>query len=111
MLELSKKERKIARSIIETGIQREFQKGLNSIDSILLNWKDNKTDNRESYHLVYKTLTDFDKHIASRYDGMTGSKYLFIIAAQLNDGIITEDDLMELSGETIQKIKFMIQLI
>ncbi len=42
MVELSKKERKIARSIIETGIQRQFQKGLNSIDSILLNWKDNK---------------------------------------------------------------------
>ncbi len=111
MEELSKKERKIARSIIEAGVQREFEKGLQSIDSILLNWKDKKTNNRESYHMVYKTLTDFDEHIAQRYDGMMGSKYLFIIAAQLNDGTITEDDLMEFSAETIRRIKFIIQPI
>ena len=39
---------------------------------------------------------------------MTGSKYLFIIASQLHDDIVSEGSLSELSEEVIQKIKFLI---
>jgi len=42
---------------------------------------------------------DFDKHISRRYDRISGSNYLFIIAGQLLDGVITENDLSNLSGE------------
>ncbi|MFM9839437.1 MAG: hypothetical protein ACKVOQ_14305 [Cyclobacteriaceae bacterium] len=98
-MDLSKKDKKIARQIIEKGLQQEFANGLNSFDSILNHWKEQKKDNRDSYHLLYKSLTDFDKHIARRYDRMTGSSYLFIIAGQLSDSVITEHDIMELSQE------------
>jgi hypothetical protein len=35
---------------------------------------------------------------------MTGSKYIFIIAAQLSEGIISENDLNEFSPEVKQAI-------
>ncbi len=103
-----KKRQQIARQIIESGLQKEFSNGLSLIDKVLIDWKENRKDNRESYHRLFKTLADFDKHIAHRYDNMSGSKYLFIVAAQLHDGIINEAHLNELSEETIQKIKFLI---
>jgi hypothetical protein len=107
-MELSKKDRKVARQIIEDGLQNEFGKGLDKIDKVLKKWKEEKQDNRESYHLLFETISDFDKHIAKRYDNMTGSKYLFIIASQLHDDIINEGSLSELSEEVIRKIKFLI---
>ena len=107
-MELSKKDRKLARQIIEDGLQNEFGKGLDKIDKVLKKWKEEKQDNRESYHLLFETISDFDKHIAKRYDNMTGSKYLFIIASQLHDDIINEGSLSELSEEVIRKIKFLI---
>jgi hypothetical protein len=96
-MDLSKKDKKIARQIIEKGLQEEFGRGLNSFDSILIDWKEQKRDNRDSYHLLYKTVSDFDKKIARRYDRVTGSNYLLIIAEQLSDSVITEYDIMELS--------------
>ena len=103
-MELSKQEKKIARQIIEIGLQKEFAKGLSDADTILNEWKNKSTDNRDTYHLLYKKISDFDKHIARRYDGMTGSKYLFIIAAQLQDSIISEIDLEEFSEAIKQAI-------
>ena len=103
-MELSKKDKKTAREIIEMGLQKEFAKGLFDADSILTEWKNKAIDNREAYHSLYKQITGFDKHIARRYDNMTGSKYLFVIAAQLVDGIISENDLDEFSPEVKQAV-------
>ena len=103
-MELSKKDKKTAREIIELGLQKEFAKGLFDADSILTEWKNKAIDNREAYHSLYKQITGFDKHIARRYDNMTGSKYLFVIAAQLVDGIISENDLDEFSPEVKQAV-------
>lgn len=102
---LTKKEKKIAREIIETGLQKEYAKALFDADTILSKWKNKTQNNRESYHLLYKHIIDFDRHIARRYDRMTGSKYLFIIAAQLYDGVISENDLTDFSNEIQQSIK------
>ena len=63
-----------------------------------------KNRDRTAYHLLYKTITKFDKHMARRYDGMTGSRYLFIVAAQLADGVISMNDLKDFSGEAQQAI-------
>jgi len=42
---------------------------------------------------LYGSLTSHDKHIARRYDRMTGSRYLDIIAAQLADEVIAIEEL------------------
>jgi len=106
-MELSKADKKIAREIIEKGLQQEFAKGLFAADTILDDWKNKVTNNRDTYHKLYKQIIDFDKHIARRYDRMTGSNYIFIIAGQLNDGVISENDLNGLSGEVIAAIKMI----
>ncbi len=106
-MELSKQEKKVAREIIETGLQKEFAKGLFDADTILHQWKNKSTDNRDAYHLLFKKITDFDKHIARRYDGMTGSKYLFVIAAQFQDGFISESDLKKRSERVKQAVKLI----
>ena len=103
-IKLSKHDKKVARTIIEKGLQIEFAKGLFFADSVLDEWKNNVRNNRESYHLLFKAAKEFDKHIAKRYDGMTGSKYIFVIAAQLIDGIIDEADLKDLSEDVQQTI-------
>jgi hypothetical protein len=104
-MDLSKKEKKIARQIIEKGLQKEFANGLNSFDAILMDWKEQKKDNRDSYQLLYKTISNFDARIASRYDRMTGSRYIYIIVEQLNDSLINEDDILELSEEARSFVK------
>lgn len=100
MHELSKKEKKIAREIIEKGLQAEYKVGIMQLQEIIGQWNPDLPDHRETYHKLYKTLTDFDKHIAFRYDHISGSKYLTIIATQLADKIISINDLNEFSDET-----------
>lgn len=96
-IELSKKDKRIARELIQKGLQKEFQQGLQQFDAILQNWKNEQQDNKDTYHNLYKSVRDFDKHIAQRYDNMKGSTYLLILIAQLRDGLISEEDLVELN--------------
>jgi hypothetical protein len=93
MIELSKAAKKTARIIIEKGLQKEFENGLNQFDKILQSWKAENRDNGETYHALYKSVETFDKHIGRRYDGMGGSDYLYIIAGQLFDDVISESDI------------------
>jgi hypothetical protein len=106
-MELSKSDKKAAREIIEKGLQQEFAKGLFDADTILDGWKNKRTNNQDTYYKLYKQIIDFDKHIARRYDRMSGSTYLFIIAGQLADELITETDLNGLSGETKATVKMI----
>lgn len=110
-MEFSKREKKLAREIIETGLQKEFTKGLLDADKILNDWKIKALDNRNAYHNLYQHIIDFDKHIARRYDGMTGSRYLLVIIAQLQDGLILESDLENFSEEIKNIIKRSIESI
>ena len=97
--ELSKSQKKIARQIIEVGLQREFGNGLLKLDAVVEKWKAGKLDNKEAYHEMYQKLITHDKHIGRRYDGMTGSKYLRIIHEQLADEVITLDEISEFNDE------------
>ncbi|MDA3930131.1 MAG: hypothetical protein PF541_14365 [Prolixibacteraceae bacterium] len=104
-MELSKKDKKTAREIIELGLLKEFENGLMKADKIITNWKSEQKNNREAYHSLFDHIHKFDKHIALRYDGMTGSRYLLIIAGQLNEGIISDADLENFSEEAKQTVK------
>ena len=108
-MELTKSQKKTAREIIEKGLQKEFAKGLSDADQILTDWKNNPTsNNKDSYQALFKSVDDFDEHIALRYDGMTGSSYLLVIIGQLRDGFITDKDLKDFPEELQQKIKAFI---
>ncbi len=92
-MDLSKQEKKIAREIIEIGLQRELAQGLSEADAILTEWKNKEMDNKAAYHKLYKMIDEFDKHIGLRYDRMTGSTYLIAIAGQLKEKYISEKEL------------------
>lgn len=103
-MELSKKDKKVAREIIEKGVQREFANGLNAANAVIQKWKSNHLTNREAYHLLFKKITDFDKHIAHRYDAMRGSRYFITIANLFAEEIITEEDIKDFSQEVIEEL-------
>jgi hypothetical protein len=109
-MELSKANRKAARQIIEIGLQNEFRKGLSIAAAVIKEWESKAGDNQAYYHSLYSKIRDFDKHIARRYDGMRPSDYLFIIAAQLREGYISENDLASLSEEVKQQVQFIVRM-
>jgi hypothetical protein len=101
---LSKREKKIARELIEKGLLIEFGKILEEAGGIIEDWKNKKTDNRAAYYLLFDSVKTNDKHIARRYDGLTGSRYIFTVAGLLADGIISEEDIQEFRKEVQDKI-------
>ena len=103
-MELSKRDKKVAREVIEKGLQIEFANGLKEAENVIANWEKNPQENRKAYHLLFKTIHDFNKHIANRYDRMTGSSYFYIVVGQFADKIITEEDLKDFSSEVYEKI-------
>ena len=104
-LELTKAEKKTAREIIERGLRREMEANLQELHTLLSRWKENGSDVKETYHKVFGKVTDFDKHIARRYDDLSGSQYLLCILGQYRDGVITAEDLTGLLPETTAVIK------
>src|SRR4051812_2917779 len=110
MHELSKREKKIAREIIDKGVQAEFKTGLEKAKRVITEWENGTTDNREAYHKLFKTIKEHDKGIARRYDGLSGSRYLITVAAILFDEQITEEEISDFSDETKQSIRSLISL-
>jgi hypothetical protein len=108
-MELSKKDKKAAREVIEKGLQREFETGLSKTEKLLLNWRKGIKNNTETYHAVYKHIKNFDKHIAFRYDGITGSRYLITITGQLLDDVLHEEDLADFSEEVQLYLKSVVE--
>jgi hypothetical protein len=49
----------------------------------------------------------FDKHIAQRYNNISGSDYLLVLAAQLADGVISVDDLNGCDQDIKNKITYI----
>lgn len=106
-LDLSKSQKKIARQIIETGLEREFKNGIVEIDKGIQLWKDGKTETRDTYYKMYNSMISFDKKIGRRYDNMKGTTYLFILAGQLADGIISRAELNMFDNDIKEKIFFL----
>ena len=97
--ELSKSEKKLARELINKGLQQEYKKAIVELSHVIDDWKKEKLDNRNAYIELYKKLNEHDKNIARRYDDMKGSKYLTTVAFLLADGLITKEDMAGFSEE------------
>lgn len=106
-LDLSKSQKKIARKIIGMGLQREYVHGLEKVDKAISEWKSGKYPNRDAYLNMFDIVQKHDKIISRRYDFMTGSKYVYIIASQLADGIISREELSEFDEDVQQSIIFL----
>ena len=80
-------------------MQHEFKTGIENLEVIIREWRLKNSDPGDTYHLLYKSITDLDKRIGRRNDRMTGSNYLWIIAGQLADDVITKQDLEPFNEE------------
>ncbi|HOV11821.1 MAG TPA: hypothetical protein PLT47_03785 [Bacteroidales bacterium] len=105
-MELSKKDKKAARILIEQGLHIEYALGLSQFDSILQQWKNKELNNHDAYMQLYDSVIKYDKHIARRYNDLGGSRYLMTVVALLRDGIIAENDLRIFSDEARNNILF-----
>ena len=109
--DLPKRDKKIARQLMDKGLMTEFKQGLDSFDAILQEWKTKGGgDVRETYYKIFTAVKEFDKHIARRYDGIGGSRYLETVVAQLADDLY---DISEIDGfspevkeDTLRYVKF-----
>ena len=93
MIELSKNQKKIARQLIDLGLQRECKSFMEKIATFTgdRNWE---TDNpHEIYLKLYKKIVSFDKHISRRYDDLTGSNYLLAVLGLFNNDVLTTEDI------------------
>lgn len=101
----SKTDMKVARTVIDLAVQRDFDRILDGYHRLLNRWKTEKPlDNRLTYGSLYGAVRENDKYIAGRYDGLSGSKYFNTIVGLLIDGILSEDDLTDFSPEARQDL-------
>ena len=108
--QLSKRDKKIARACIDKGLEAEFKEGLENFDAIIRDWREEKfTSNKEAYHELYKAISQKDKAISRRYDGLSGSHWFITVAAILHDGYISEDDAKDFSDETRLALNNLLQ--
>ena len=98
-MELSKKDKKLAREIIEKGLNLEFERALSRSEQVLKEWRAQALANHEAYQKLYRHIKDYDKRIAQLYDGLRPAAYLEVIAVQYRDGFITDEDIAGLSEE------------
>ena len=56
--------------------------------------------NQEPWRELYHAVKKHDKHIAQRYEGLSGSRYDATLASQLKEKIIDAADLDGLEEET-----------
>jgi hypothetical protein len=97
--ELSKKDKQLIRELMDLGLQREFEMGIGQVEKIIDEWKTNKEDRRATYHAIHDAISQHRKHLAYRYDGLGGSKFVPLVGELVADNIITEADLEPLSNK------------
>ncbi|QDW27294.1 hypothetical protein [Pedobacter sp. KBS0701] len=104
-MDFSKADNKVARKLFEVALQRELKNEMQVFSEILDQWKTQQPeDNRDDYYKIFTAVTDFDKHIARRYDGLRNSWFLGTITALLVEKIITAADLEDFSEEAKSEI-------
>ena len=103
MIELTKSQKKVARELIDLGLHREC-KSFGMKIAKFANSSDWETKPHELYLKLYKKVVSFDKNIARRYDGMTGSRYFNTVWGLFYDGILTEEDIDRFDDEVKNRL-------
>jgi hypothetical protein len=106
--QLSKSQKKIARIVMDKGLDIHYIKALKDAESILLNWRNGAyKNNTEAYMNLFKSIDLNDNKIAAIYNDKGGSRWVEVMALQLADGVITIEDLRDFEPEVIDAIVSM----
>ena len=93
--DLTKAQKKVARRVMDKGIENHYMRGLTSAENIIKIWQRSELDTTDAYMQLYKSVQHIDKHIGLIYNDKGGSRWVEIMAAQLADGVISVNDLDE----------------
>ncbi len=108
MYELTKVEKKVARAAIDKALDAEFREGMEKFEAIIKDWRDGKFETtKDAYHKLFKAVDEKDNAISSRYDGLSGGRYLLTVFAILQDGYITEADIEGFRDETKALLQYL----
>ena len=106
MLELTKTQKKVARELIDIGLQRECKSFTDKITKSTNNPEWKTGNSHELYLKLYKKVTSFDKHIAKRYNNLTGSHYLMTVFGLFYDEVLKPEDIarfdMDVQNELVR---------
>ena len=98
--ELSKSQKKIARAVIDKGLNAHYRKALSEIELILKKWKEgNFISNREAYMLLFQRVNENDENIEQIYDDKGGSRWVEVMVDELAAGVISIEDLKDFEDE------------
>jgi hypothetical protein len=92
-IELAKSQKKVARELIDKSLQIECKQFIEETETLIDKQKREEKSSHETYLKLYKDVKTFDKHIARRYDDLTGSRYILVLLGLLHDEILTKEDL------------------
>ena len=113
-ISLTKADKRKCRELIHIGLEREceqFVKEIQALASKPIPLAELNEPYREEngfsvegpwhkrYIALYKKTEQYDKHVADRYDGMSGSHYIDGVLGLYLDGIITDEDITQLSDQ------------
>ncbi len=97
--DLTKSQKKIARRVMDKGIENHYIRGLTGAENIIKKWRKSELSTTDAYMQLYKSVQRIDKHIGRIYNGKGGSRWVEIMAIQLADGVISLDDLAEFEDD------------
>jgi hypothetical protein len=94
--ELSKPGKKIARKVMDKGLDNHYIKALKAVQTIIAKWeKGGFESNRDAYMELYTTVDKNNNNIARIYDNKGGSRWVEVMGMQLAQGVITMEDISE----------------
>lgn len=97
--DLTKSQKKIARRVMDKGLDTDYQRGLQNAADIVERWQKGALNNRDAYMEIFKSINDTDDIIANRYNRKGGSRWVEVMADQLANDVITEEDISEFNEE------------
>lgn len=111
-MELTKSDKKLCRKLMHIGIEREcekFVREMQKLSSRPIPLDELGAPYREEngfvvegpwhkrYIALFRKVKNFDKHVARRYDGITGSRYLDCVLDLYYNDVITDEEIASFS--------------
>ncbi|MCQ2256351.1 MAG: hypothetical protein MJZ29_12735 [Bacteroidaceae bacterium] len=119
-IELTKSDKRLCRELIHVGLERECRKFVEDVQKITskpiplaeLNASYQEESGgavegpwHKQYIKIFNKVRSFDKHVARRYDGITGGHYLDAVLALYCDDLVTDDEISRFSEKVEEFLK------
>ncbi|GHT78504.1 hypothetical protein FACS189464_2050 [Bacteroidia bacterium] len=98
-VDFTKSQQRIARTLIETGLQRECENFIKKIGTFTQSANYQFGDPHKVYLELYKKVNSFDKHIARRYNDMRNSILYMTVLTLFYEKVLLPEDIAAFDKE------------